>query len=59
MPAKTTHHEQSTPILEDTTVIVDGRLVTVKGPKGEIVRDFSHADIEITKTRNNITVSVD
>lgn len=59
MPAKTTHYEQSTPILEDATVTVDGRLVAVKGPKGELTRDFSHADVEITKTRSNITVSVD
>lgn len=59
MPPKTTHHEQSTPILEETTVTVEDQLVTVKGPKGELVKDFSHADVNITKTRNTITISVD
>lgn len=59
MPPKTTHHEQSLPILENTTVTVEDRHVTVKGPKGELARDFSHADINIDKARNNIVVSVD
>ncbi|MFW9985398.1 MAG: 50S ribosomal protein L6 [Candidatus Odinarchaeota archaeon] len=59
MPAKTNHVEQMTPILEGTTVTVEERLVTVKGPKGEIVRDFSHADVSIKTLRNNIVVSVE
>jgi len=59
MPPKTTHHEQSTPILEGVTVTVDGRLVTVKGPKGELFRDFTHAEVDISQSRSNITVSVD
>lgn len=59
MPPKTTHYELETPILEETTVKVEGNLVTVQGPKGELVRNFSHADITIEKQRNKIRVSVD
>ena len=59
MPPKTTYHEQSTPILEGATVTVDGRVVTVKGPKGELIKDFTHAEVKITKTRSNITISVE
>ena len=47
MPPKTTHFEKSTPILEGTTVTVEGMKVTVQGPKGEIVRDFSHIDVDL------------
>lgn len=59
MPPKTTHHEQQTPIPEGVTVTVEDSLVTVKGPKGELKRDFTHAEIGIKKTRNNIHVSVE
>lgn len=59
MPAKRTHFESSTPVIEGTTVTVDGRLVTVKGPKGEIVRDFNHADVTIEHIKKEIRVSVD
>ena len=59
MPPKTTHFERSTPILEGTTVNIENKLVTVQGAKGEIVRDFSHVDVDIKKTRSNVVVSVD
>ena len=59
MPAKTTHFEKSTPILENTTVTLDGKRVTVQGPKGELARDFSHVDVDIQKIRNKIMVSVE
>jgi large subunit ribosomal protein L6 len=59
MPAKTTHFEKTIPILEDTTVSVDGKHVTVQGPKGELSRDFSHADVDIRKTRTKIIVSAE
>jgi len=59
MPPKTTLFEKSTPILEGTTVTIEDRKVTVQGPKGELVRDFSHVDVDIRKTRNNILISVE
>ncbi len=59
MPPKATHYELSTPILEGTTVTLDGHRVTVSGPKGEIIRDFSHAEVDIQKKHNTIIVSVD
>ncbi|MFX1509752.1 MAG: 50S ribosomal protein L6 [Promethearchaeota archaeon] len=59
MPPKTTHFERTTPILEGTEVSIENKRVTVKGEKGELVRDFSHADVEIKKSRNDIVVSVE
>jgi large subunit ribosomal protein L6 len=59
MPAKTTHFEKTLPILEDITVTLDGKHVTVQGPKGELIRDFKHADVDIRKSRNKIVVSVE
>ncbi len=59
MPAKTTHFERSTPILEDTTVTIEDKRVTVQGAKGEVIRDFSHIDVNIRKARNSVIVSVE
>ncbi|MFX1562005.1 MAG: 50S ribosomal protein L6 [Promethearchaeota archaeon] len=59
MPPKRTQFKLSTPVIEGTTVTVDGRLVTVKGPKGEIVRDFNHAEVTIEHIKNAIRVSVE
>ena len=59
MPPKSTYFELSTPILEGIDIQVDGRLVSVKGPKGEISRDFTHAEVDIQKIRNKIQVSVE
>ena len=59
MPAKMPHYELETPILDETDVNMDGRLVTVKGPKGEVFRDFSHADVKIAKMGGKIRVSVE
>ena len=35
---------------------LDGRIVTIKGEKGELVRDFSHAPINICLDGNTLTV---
>lgn len=59
MPPKTTQFEKSIPILEGTTVTIEDKLVTVQGPKGELVRDFSHVDVDIRKYRNDVVASVD
>jgi large subunit ribosomal protein L6 len=59
MPPKTPHYEKTTPILEGTEVSIEDKRVTVQGEKGELVRDFNHADVEIKKTRGHIVVSVE
>lgn len=41
--AKLVHVEERVPVPENVEVKIDGMKVTVKGPKGELVRDFSHA----------------
>jgi large subunit ribosomal protein L6 len=35
---------------------LDGRIVTIKGEKGELTRDFSHAPIKIQLEGNTVTV---
>jgi len=41
--AKLVHVAEEVPIPEGVEVSVDGMKVTVRGPKGELTRDFSHA----------------
>jgi len=59
MPPKLARHEMSTSIIEGAEVTVQGSVVTVKGPKGEVTRDFSHAEVTIRKRGKKISVSVD
>lgn len=46
-------------IPDDVEVNVEGRKVTVKGPKGTLTRDFSHAPISIELKERNIRVWAD
>ncbi|QVK21435.1 50S ribosomal protein L6 [Mycoplasmatota bacterium] len=41
---------------EGVTVTIDGQTVTVKGPKGELTREF-HKDMKITQEDNSIVVA--
>jgi len=43
-------------IPEGVEGMLDGRLVTIKGEKGELTRDFSHAPIKIQLDRKTVTV---
>ena len=43
-------------IPEGVEGMVDGRLVTIKGEKGELTRDFSHAPIKIQLDGKTVTV---
>ncbi|ESQ22861.1 MAG: archaeal ribosomal protein L6P [uncultured Acidilobus sp. MG] len=50
--------ERRVEIPQGVTVTVDGMKVTVKGPKGEIRKDFSHAKgVTITVDGNHVVVS--
>ncbi|MEM2936790.1 MAG: 50S ribosomal protein L6 [Candidatus Bathyarchaeia archaeon] len=44
---------------EDVEVKVEGRIVTVRGKKGSLTRDFSHAPISIQLDGNTIRVKAD
>ena len=45
------------PIPEDVSVEINGKEVRIKGPKGEVVRDFSFArNVRILKENNRIVV---
>ena len=44
-------------IPENVDGMLDGRIVTIKGEKGELVRDFSHAPITIQLEGKTVTVS--
>jgi len=39
-------------IIDGTTVTVKARVVTVKGPRGSLTRDFKHLNVEIYSTKN-------
>ena len=41
---------------DDVDVTLEGRKITVKGPKGTLVRDFSHAPVSIEANGKNIRV---
>lgn len=47
----------STVVIPDNVdSVIDGRIVTIKGEKGELTRDFSHAPINIELDGKNVTV---
>jgi large subunit ribosomal protein L9e len=41
---------KSVKLPDDVSVLVKGRKVTVKGPRGVLTKDFGHLKIELTKT---------
>lgn len=43
-------------IPENVNGIIDGRIITIKGEKGVLTRDFSHAPINIKINGNTVTV---
>jgi len=44
-------------IPEGVAVTVDGNIITVKGPKGEISRQLSYPEIEIRKEESHLVVN--
>ena len=55
--AHTYEYTVHTQVPEGVTVSVEHRVVTVKGPRGELVRDFKHirAEIEVVKDSEGAT----
>ena len=43
-------------IPEGVEVMLEGRTITIKGERGELVRDFSHAPVQIQLEGNKVTV---
>ena len=46
-------------IPENVQLTLDGRKITVQGPKGTIVKDFTHTKLNITKDGNTLRLSID
>lgn len=55
---RTDVEERLTVIPEGTTVGLEGKMLTVKGPLGELKRDFSHAPVDIAVTSDGIAVRI-
>jgi large subunit ribosomal protein L6 len=49
--------EKEVSVIEGVEVSLDGDLVTIKGPKGELKRSFSHHNIKIKQKDGKIIVS--
>lgn len=50
--------EKTIEVPPDVELLVDGGRVTVRGPKGELMRDFSHTLVEISLEDSRVKVSV-
>ncbi|CAK9303367.1 unnamed protein product [Gordionus sp. m RMFG-2023] len=50
---KTINSFQIVDIPEDVQISVKSRVVTVKGPRGQLVKDFTHAQVSIYKVGKN------
>ena len=44
------------PIPENIEITLNGKIVTVKGPKGELRKDFSHSVVNIYKNENKVII---
>merc|ERR1712136_313775 len=47
---KIIHSAQTVTVPDDVSVHVNGRKVTVEGPRGSLLKDFGHLKIELKKT---------
>ena len=55
---KTIESSQTIDVYPGVDVQVQSRKVTVKGPRGTLVKHFKHLDVEIKKEKNTIKVGV-
>ncbi|CAM9928857.1 unnamed protein product [Heterosigma akashiwo] len=44
---------------DEVTVKVNGKTVTVNGPRGELVRDFRHATLDLIQSKDGKSIKVD
>ena len=51
--------ENTVGIPENVQLTLDGRKITVQGPKGKIVKDFSHTKLNIIKDGNSLRLSIE
>ena len=49
--------EKIVDVPRDIELTIDGERITVRGPKGELERDFSHASVGISQEGDKIIVS--
>ena len=52
------YHAEEVEIPDNVEVKVEGKRVTVKGPKGELTKDFSHAPVNIRLEDKKVIVEV-
>lgn len=55
---KNIESSQSISIPEGVTVGINSRVITVKGPRGSLTKEFKHLNVEITHCKNEIKVAV-
>jgi large subunit ribosomal protein L6 len=51
--------ENSIEIPENIQLTLDGRKITVQGPKGKIVKDFTHTKLNMVKEGNALKLSIE
>jgi large subunit ribosomal protein L6 len=53
---KQVYIEKSIELPENLKTTLDGKIVTIEGPKGKLTRNFANADVEIKKTDNHLSI---
>jgi len=53
---KTIHLSQTVPVPKDVKISVNSSVVTVKGPRGKLVKNFRHALLDMKKVQNEVVV---
>lgn len=51
--------ENTVEIPENVQLTLEGRKITVQGPKGKIVKDFTHTKLDMIKEGNSIKLSIE
>jgi len=51
--------ENTVDIPENVQLALEGRKITVQGPKGKIIKDFSHTNLSIVKEGNVLRLSIE
>lgn len=51
--------ENKVEIPENVQLTLDGRKITIQGPKGKIVKDFTHTKLNMSKEGNTLKLSIE